>query len=129
VHELSSEVSFIPDVAVRQSTRVAGRHGPELAAETIVRELRPCACVLLEDEMTKTAKKSPAGAKKAAKRSSAKRELIKPGTDARYIKRAASGRFKESDDVGRSQKVDRAKKAKKKVASGFGDQGDRLKKR
>jgi len=29
------------------------------------------------------------------------------------------------DDVGRSQKVDKPRKAKKKVRSGRGDQGDR----
>lgn len=45
------------------------------------------------------------------------------------MKRTAAGRFKESDDVGRSQKADRSKKAKKSVKSGFGDQGDRKKKR
>ncbi|MDQ3118469.1 MAG: hypothetical protein M3Q89_02690 [Verrucomicrobiota bacterium] len=45
--------------------------------------------------------------------------------DSRYVKRGAGGRFKESDDVGRSLKQDRTKKAKKKVKSGYGDQGDR----
>ena len=68
-------------------------------------------------------------AKKTARRGSQKRERINTGTDARYVKRTASGRFKESDDVGRSQKPDRAKKAKKAVKSGYGDQGDRAKKR
>ena len=68
-------------------------------------------------------------AKKTAKRSSQKRERINPGTDARFVKRTTSGRFKESDDVGRSQKVDRARSAKKTVKSGYGDQGDRRKKR
>ena len=68
-------------------------------------------------------------ARKTAKRSSQKRELINTGTDARYVKRSGSGRFKESDDVGRSQKTDRARSAKKSVKSGYGDQGDRRKKR
>jgi len=45
--------------------------------------------------------------------------------DARYIRRDAKGRIKESDDVGRSQKQDRARKAKRKVKSGKGDKGDR----
>jgi len=62
--------------------------------------------------------------KKTAKRSSAKRELINTGTDARYVKRAADGSFKESDDVGRSQRVDRPRAAKTTVTPGFGDQGD-----
>ena len=70
---------------------------------------------------TKTAKKS---AKKAAK-SSSRRESIDTGTDARYAKRTARGRFKEMDDVGRSQRTDKAKAAKKAVPSGYGDQGDR----
>jgi hypothetical protein len=68
-------------------------------------------------------------AKKTAKRSTQKRERINTGTDARYVKRTASGRFKESDDVGRSQKADRARKAKMTVKSGYGDQGDQRKKR
>jgi hypothetical protein len=55
--------------------------------------------------------------------------LINTGTDARYVKRTASGRFKESDDVGRSQKADRARMAKTVVKSGYGDQGDQRKKR
>ena len=68
-------------------------------------------------------------AKKAAsKRGSQKRDLVKPKRGgARFTKRTKSGRFKEMDAVGRSQKVDRRKKAKKKVKSGYGDQGDRKK--
>jgi hypothetical protein len=70
----------------------------------------------------KTGKKT---AKKTGKRASGKRELIKPKGDARYIRRDAKGRIRESDDVGRSLKQDRARKAKKKVKSGYGDRGDR----
>ena len=61
---------------------------------------------------------------KTAKRSSAKRERINTGTDARYVKRAADGSFKESDDVGRPQRADRPRAAKTTVTAGFGDQGD-----
>jgi hypothetical protein len=68
-------------------------------------------------------------AKSATKRSTQKRERTNTGTDARYVKRIATGRFKESDDVGRAQSVDRPRKAKKTVKSGYGDQGDRPKKR
>jgi hypothetical protein len=60
-----------------------------------------------------------------AKRSTQKRELVNTGRDARYVKRSAAGRFTESDDVGRSQRIDKARRARTKVASGFGDQGDR----
>jgi hypothetical protein len=65
----------------------------------------------------------------AKKSGSSKRTRVKPKGDARYVKRSASGRFKESDDVGRSQTADRRKKAKKSVKSGYGDQGDQKRKR
>jgi hypothetical protein len=54
-----------------------------------------------------------------------KRELIDTGSDKRYIRRAASGTFKESDDVGRSLAQDRKRSARTKVKSGQGDRGDR----
>lgn len=60
----------------------------------------------------------------ATKKSSGKRTTIKPKGDARYIRRDTKGRIKESDDVGRSLKQDRQKKAKKTVKSGYGDRGD-----
>ena len=66
-------------------------------------------------------------AKKAAKRSPAKRDLVRRKTASAYAKRTARGRFKDMDDVGRSQKADRPRKAKKVVKSGYGDQGDRKK--
>ena len=53
-----------------------------------------------------------------------KRELIKIGRDKRFVCRGKEGRFKESDDVGRSLAADRRKKAKRKVRSGQGDKGD-----
>ena len=69
----------------------------------------------------KTAKKA---AKKTGRRKAAKRELINTGTDKRYVRRGASGRFKESDDVGRSLSMDRRRKAKTKAKKGQGDRGD-----
>ena len=58
-----------------------------------------------------------------------KRELITPHEgDSRYVRRDDQGRFKESDDVGRSLKQDRAKKAETTVKSGQGDRGDQKKK-
>jgi hypothetical protein len=60
-----------------------------------------------------------------AKRSTQKRELVNTGRDARYVKRSKAGRFTESDDVGRSQRADKARRARTTVTSGFGDQGDR----
>jgi len=55
----------------------------------------------------------------------AKRELIDTGTDKRYVRRDAKGRFKESDDVGRSLAQDVRNSAKTKVKAGEGDRGDR----
>ena len=60
-----------------------------------------------------------------AKRTAATRELINTGTDKRYVRRGDAGRFKESDDVGRSLAKDRQTKAKTKTKSGQGDKGDR----
>jgi hypothetical protein len=58
------------------------------------------------------------------KKSGGIRTIIKPKGDARYIRRDAKGQIKESDDVGRSLKKDREKKAKKTVRPGYGDRGD-----
>ncbi|MFM9859285.1 hypothetical protein RUR49_12475 [Pseudoxanthobacter sp. M-2] len=57
----------------------------------------------------------------------AKRELIDTGTDKRYVRRDEAGRFKESDDVGRSLAQDVRKSAKTTVKSGQGDKGDQKK--
>ena len=46
-----------------------------------------------------------------------------------YAKRSARGRFKEMDAKGRSLKTDRRRAAKKKTRSGYGDQGDRRRRR
>ena len=70
------------------------------------------------------AKKSQrrAGARRSR---SAKRDLVRRPKASSYAKRTPRGRFKEMDDVGRSQARDKPRKAKKKVRSGYGDQGDR----
>ena len=70
------------------------------------------------------AKKKKA-AKKAKKRSTQKRELLKSRSATMYGKRSGKGRFKEMDEVGRSQRTDRKRKAKRKTKSGYGDKGDR----
>ncbi|ATE65618.1 hypothetical protein [Rhizorhabdus dicambivorans] len=56
-----------------------------------------------------------------------KRELIDTGTDKRYMRRDERGRFKESDDVGRSLAADRRTQAKTGAKPGQGDRGDRKK--
>jgi hypothetical protein len=61
----------------------------------------------------------------AKKRSSSKRDLLRKRKGSGFAKRTAKGRFKEIDPVKRSLPSDRRKKAKRKVRSGYGDQGDR----
>jgi hypothetical protein len=53
------------------------------------------------------------------------RELINTGTDKRFVRRDEHGRFKESDDVGRSLAADRRQKAEHESRKGQGDRGDR----
>ncbi|MBU8976003.1 hypothetical protein JI752_007580 [Lysobacter sp. MMG2] len=55
---------------------------------------------------------------------SSKRELISPNGDKRYVRRDEKGRFKESDDVGRSLSQDRKRSSDTTVPSGQGDHGD-----
>lgn len=55
---------------------------------------------------------------------SSKRELIDTGTDKRYVRRDSEGKFKESDDQGRSLSQDRKRDAKTEVPKGQGDRGD-----
>jgi hypothetical protein len=59
------------------------------------------------------------------KSSSGKRELIAPNGDKRLVRRDAEGKFKESDDLGRSLSQDVRKAAKTTVKPGQGDRGDR----
>ena len=72
--------------------------------------------------MAKNAAKT--AGKGTKRKAAAKRELLDTGGDKRFVRRAA-GKFKESDDVGKSLATDRRKKAKTKVKSGKGDKGDR----
>ena len=53
------------------------------------------------------------------------RELIDTGSDKRYVRRDEQGKFKESDDVGRSLRTDIRRKAKNKAKKGDCDRGDR----
>lgn len=69
--------------------------------------------------------KKTAARKTGTKRKAAKRELINTGADKRFVRRASAGRFKESDDVGKSLARDRRKTAKTKAKRGQGDRGDR----
>ena len=63
--------------------------------------------------------------RKAAKRPAAKRELIAPRSDKRYVRRSKTGQFAESDDQGRSLGSDVRRNAKNRSKPGQGDKGDR----
>ncbi len=55
-----------------------------------------------------------------------KRDLLDTGTDNRYIRRDARGRFtKDQVDVGRSSAADQRQHSSKAAKSGRGDKGDR----
>ncbi|MEO6433436.1 MAG: hypothetical protein ABIO29_05620 [Sphingomicrobium sp.] len=54
-----------------------------------------------------------------------KRELIDTGTDKRFVRRDEDGKFKESDDVGRSLAADQRQHSSTKAKPGQGDRGDR----
>jgi hypothetical protein len=71
------------------------------------------------------AKKSRKRAAAKRSRSSGKRDLVQRPKASAYAKRTSRGRFTDMDDVGRSQKADKPRKAKRTVRSGYGDQGDR----
>ena len=75
--------------------------------------------------MAKKSAKKSTSKRSSKKRSSSKRELIDTGTDKRFVRRGAGGRFKESDDVGKSLRADRRTKAKTTSKAGQGDRGDR----
>jgi hypothetical protein len=72
----------------------------------------------------RVAKKKATAKKTTGKQRASKRESVDTGTDKRFVRRGVKGRFKESDDVGKSLSADRRKKASTKVRSGQGDKGD-----
>ncbi len=53
------------------------------------------------------------------------RERIDTGTDQRYVRRDDEGKFKDSDDMGRSLSQDPKRDAKNEPPRGQGDRGDR----
>ena len=53
------------------------------------------------------------------------RELIDTGTDKRFVRRDKDGKFKESEDVGRSLAQDQKRDSAAKPKKGEGDRGDR----
>jgi hypothetical protein len=66
----------------------------------------------------------------AKRKSAGKRELIDTGTNKLFVRRNARGTsFTKVVDAGRSIAADRRQKAKRKVPSGQGDRGDRVRRR
>jgi hypothetical protein len=59
-----------------------------------------------------------------SRKKAAKRTVIAPRGDKRYIRRDSGGRIKESVEVGRSLAADRRTHAKKKAPKGQKDRGD-----
>jgi hypothetical protein len=53
------------------------------------------------------------------------RERIDTTRDVRYVRRDQQGRFKESEDVGRSSAQDQRRDAVNDTRKGQGDRGDR----
>jgi hypothetical protein len=72
-----------------------------------------------------SAKRAGNTKKTSRRKKAAKRELIDTGTDKRYVRRDARGKFNESDDVGRSLAQDRRSHAQTVAKPGQGDRGDR----
>ena len=73
----------------------------------------------------KKAAKAKRATEKTAKKTSAKRQLVAPRGDKRYVRRSKTGKFTESDDQGKSLGRDVRQKAKTQVKAGQGDKGDR----
>jgi len=59
------------------------------------------------------------------KTSAAKRTRLKNKAGSFFARRTKSGQFKELDEVGRSLRADRRRKAKTRARPGQGDKGDR----
>ena len=64
----------------------------------------------------RVAAKKTAANKTGRRKKAAKRDLVNTGTDKRHVGRGSAGRFKESDDEGKSLPVDKRKKATTKVS-------------
>ena len=106
-------ISSWPPIGRRETIRPAARRGAVNPRRTPMHEGG--------DSMVK---KTGRRAKAKRSRPAAKRDLVRRSKASAYAKRTAEGRFKDMDDVGRSQKADKPRKANKTVRSGYGDQGD-----
>ena len=81
---------------------------------------------VMKSSRKSTKRKASASGTRKRSRSTSKRTLIEPHPgDKRYVRRNASGQFKESVDVGRSLSADRKRTSKTRAKAGQGDRGDR----
>jgi hypothetical protein len=72
-----------------------------------------------------SAKRSATRSGAVKRKTASRRELIEPKKGAkRFVRRNATGEFKNVVDVGRSLAADRRRKSKTKVAKGQGDRGE-----
>jgi hypothetical protein len=65
------------------------------------------------------------GGKTTRRKSAAKRTVVSPNGNKRYVRRNRKGQFKRVVDMGKSLSTDRRSKSNTKVAKGQGDRGDR----
>jgi hypothetical protein len=72
-----------------------------------------------------TAAKARSSGKKTSRKPAAKRTLIAPRGDKRYVRRNPKGHFKDVVDVGKSLAADRRSKSKTNAPKGQGYRGDR----
>jgi hypothetical protein len=75
----------------------------------VFRLVRHCDCTRNRSGGCKAKKRM--AEKGTTRQRAAKRELINTGTDKRFVRRRAAGRFKESDNVGKSLAAGRPQKA------------------
>lgn len=112
------------------TVQYAGRHRTTQVGNVVD---RAAAAMLLAELVAEAMQGRAVGGMSVAKKKStsrtikraSKQELIDRGRDKRFVRRGAGGKFKESDDTGKSLTVDRRKTAKKKAKRGQGDRGDR----
>jgi len=127
VSKSPSRVAAGKKAALTRKRKAAGKK----VATTKVRKAagKKAAATRASNAVAGAAKKASAGVKKAPakKATAAKRELIAPKGDKRYIRRDEKGRIKESDDVGRSLAQDVRKAAKTVAKPRQGDKGDHKK--
>jgi hypothetical protein len=123
-------LSAASGLTLSSNCRLTGRRTPpELRWHALCVVCRlPRACSLSAGEAGSSVKiQNEVHMPRPKRRKAAKRELVAPRGDKRFVRRDDQGQFSESDDTGRSLRKDVKRRAKTRVASGQGDRGDRKK--